>query len=96
MAIGRTCVLVRTRHFVKRRPKLFIRTAKEMAKGTVEIITTLIGGTISGEVITTEVNTRAEISKVGTTTTKSSIVGASGQTTTTTTNKTISLCNRTT
>ena len=81
---------------MRRKLKLSIRIAKGMAKDMVEIITIPIGGTINGEVITTGVNSRVVISKVGTTTTtKGSTVEVSGQTTTTT-NKTISLCNRTT
>jgi hypothetical protein len=82
---------------VKKRPKHFIRTAKEIAKDTVVIITTLTGGTISGEEITTGDNTKVEISKVGITTTKGKSLVIRGRATATATiNKIISLCNRTT
>ena len=98
MAIGRTCALVKAWHFVRRKLKRSIKIAKGMAKDMVRIITIPIGGTISGEVITTGAIHKAGISKVGTIkitrTIKASTVEINGEPTTTT-NKTINPCNHT-
>ncbi|KAK1550189.1 hypothetical protein Q3G72_015178 [Acer saccharum] len=79
--MGQTCVPVKVWHLKRRRLKHStntIKIAKGIAKGTVETITTLIGGIINGVVITTNGIHKEEINSIGTIRTIRTIRGNRG------------------